>query len=438
MIWSRYNHIVKSDKFGYFLYNAMSGALLQIDNNDIGAFMELQKNPDSVSDYPNSEFLLDSQIVVSEQAEEDNLNNHINEILIRRYNPSHMSLTIAVTRACNFNCEYCYETDRPNVYMTKTVEDSILEFVKQNECLRYLHIVWYGGEPLLNFATIKRLTKEFQKLNVQYSAQIVTNGYLMSSEISKQFVDLNIKTVQVTLDGDRNTHNKRRPLKDGGMTYERILENTKSLLANVPDVELYIRSNVDRDNIDKYPDFYKEIMEQLGNDSRVKPYEGFVNDVIESGCSSATKNIMDPEARVDYIHSHYCSAGIEHTFLPIRRNQTCIANNMYCYLIDPVGDMYKCWISMQNKKYKIGNVAANASFDSVMNSRYLCGSDYIFSEKCRKCDVLPICEGGCPMVRYFNKYEKKGDDICITFKKESLRLLELYYEQQLSLLSASK
>lgn len=432
MIWSRYNHIVKSEKYGYFLYNAMSGVFLQIDENDVGMFWDLQRNPDSITEYSNAAFLLESQIVVDEQTEEDNLNNHINEILIRRYNLSHMSLTLAVTRACNLNCKYCYETDRPNIYMTKTVEDSILDFVKQNTCLHYLHIVWYGGEPLLNFETIKRLTKEFKKLNVQYSAQIVTNGYLMTSEISKQFVDLDIKTVQVTLDCSEDIHNRRRPLKNGGKTYERILENTKALLANVPDVELYIRSNVDSDNIDNYPAFYNEIVEKLGNDPRVRPYEGFVNDVIESGCSPVTKNIMNPNTRVDYIIKHYCSAGIEHTFLPIRRTQTCITNNMYCYLIDPVGDMYKCWISMQNKKYKIGNVAINSSFNSIMNARYLCGSDYIFSSKCRECDVMPICEGGCPMVRYFNKYEKHGEDMCITFKRESLRLLELYYEQQLS------
>ena len=67
-----------------------------------------------------------------------------------------------------------------------------------------------------------------------------------------------------------------------------------------------------------------------------------------------------------------------------------------------------------------------------MNSRYLCGSDYIFSSKCRECSVFPICEGGCPMVRYFYKYEKKEDDICITFKKESLRLLEIYYEKEIA------
>lgn len=431
MIWSRYNHIIKSEKYGYFLYNAMSGAFLQIDEENIEPFYELQKHPNNVYEFDNCDFLIESQIIIDEQTEADNLANHINEILSRRYNPMHMSLTIAVTRSCNFNCSYCYETDRPNIYMTEEVEDAIIEFVKNNSCLQYLHVVWYGGEPLLNFKTIKRLTKRFLELNVNYTAQIVTNGYLMTSDISKQFNELHIKTVQVTLDGLEHIHNNRRPLKDGSGTYKTILTNIKSLLQNVSDVELFIRSNVDTDNINDYPDFYNDLMKELNYDTRVKPYEGFVNDVIESGCSPLTKNIMDPDARVDYIIKHYNSNGIEHTFLPIRRHQTCIANNMYCFLIDPIGDLYKCWISMQNKKYRIGNVSTNSTFNSVMNSRYLCGSDYIFSSKCRECSVLPICEGGCPMVRYFNKYEKKKDDICITFKKESLRLLEIYYEKEI-------
>lgn len=409
----------------------MSGAFLQIDEENIEPFYELQKYPNNVYEFDNYDFLIESQIIVDEQTEADNLANHINEILSRRYNPMHMSLTIAVTRSCNFNCSYCYETDRPNIYMTEEVEDAIIEFVKNNSCLQYLHIVWYGGEPLLNFKTIKRLTKRFLELNVNYTAQIVTNGYLMTSEISKQFNELNIKTVQVTLDGLEHIHNNRRPLKDGSGTYKTILTNIKYLLQNVPDVELFIRSNVDTDNINDYPDFYNDLMKELNYDTRVKPYEGFVNDVIESGCSPLAKNIMDPDARVDYIIKHYNSNGIEHTFLPIRRHQTCIANNMYCFLIDPIGDLYKCWISMQNKNYRIGNVSTKSTFNSVMNSRYLCGSDYIFSSKCRECSVLPICEGGCPMVRYFNKYEKKKDDICITFKKESLRLLEIYYEKEI-------
>lgn len=431
MIWSRYNHIIKSEKYGYFLYNAMSGAFLQIDEENIEPFYELQKHPNNVYEFDNCDFLIESQIIIDEQTEADNLANHINEILSRRYNPMHMSLTITVTRSCNFNCSYCYETDRPNIYMTEEVEDAIIEFVKNNSCLQYLHVVWYGREPLLNFKTIKRLTKRFLELNVNYTAQIVTNGYLMTSDISKQFNELHIKTVQVTLDGLEHIHNNRRPLKDGSGTYKTIFTNIKSLLQNVSDVELFIRSNVDMDNINDYPDLYNDLMKELNYDTRVKPYEGFINDVIESGCSPLTKNIMDPDARVDYIIKHYNSNGIEHTFLPIRRHQTCFANNMYCFLIDPIGDLYKCWISMQNKKYRIGNVSTNSTFNSVMNSRYLCGSDYIFSSKCRECSVLPICEGGCPMVRYFNKYEKKKNDICITFKKESLRLLEMYYEKEI-------
>lgn len=429
LIWSKYNHIVESTKYGYFLYNAMSGCLLQVNREDIEFFYHLREHPEDIDLSEDAEFLRKGQIIVDAQTEEDNLTHHINEVLSRRYSPSHMSLTIAVTRACNFNCTYCYELSRPEVYMTEEVEDAIFNFVKQNKSLEKLHVIWYGGEPLLNFKTIERLTRLFKSLDVEYSAQIVTNGYLMTPDISNRFADLSISTVQVTLDGAQETHNKRRPLKGGQPTFDHILTNVRNLLENSGDLELFIRTNVDKSNIDGYPDFYTFLRETFNNDPRVKPYEGYVHNGIEPACSE--KNITDPDSRVTYMLKHHTACGEEYAFLPIRRYQTCIATHSYSFLIDPEGDLYKCWMSIQDKKYKVGNVSSEAPFDSVMNARYLVGADYIFSPKCRECTVLPICEGGCPMRRYLNKYEWGKADDCFTFKKQSLRMLEVYYEQML-------
>lgn len=429
LIWSKYNHIVESAKYGYFLYNAMSGCLLRIAGDDIESFYYLREHPEEVDSFPEGDFLKTSQIILDRQAEEDNLTHHINEVLTRRYSPSKMSLTIAVTRACNFDCVYCYEMNRPQVFMEEKVEDGIFEFVKQNKALQKLHVVWYGGEPLLNFGTIERLTRRFKSLDIEYSAQIVTNGYLMTSEISSKFTELSIKTVQITLDGYPDIHNMRRPLKGGSPTFNRIIENTKHLLNNTADLELFIRTNVDKENIDGYPGFYTFLMDTFGNDPRIRPYEGYVHDGIERLHSE--KNITDPDNRVDYMLKHHQACGEDYAFLPIRRYQTCIANHNFSYLIDPEGDLYKCWMSFQDKKYKIGNVSSGTPFNSLMNARYLCGSDYIFSPRCRECSVLPICEGGCPMRRYLNKYEWNNADECFTYKKQSLRMLDVYYEQTL-------
>lgn len=424
MIWSRYSHIIESEKYGYFLFNTMSGAFLHIEKDEIAPFLELKENPDSYMDYENTDFLLEQKFIVENDL--DSLACHINEVLRRRYDTSAMSLTIAVTRDCNFNCIYCYETERPHTHMTKEVEDSIVDFIKTNKQIKTLHIVWYGGEPLINYPTIKRLTKKFKGLNINYTAEIVTNGYLLTEAICKEFEELSILRAQITLDGFEEIHNMRRPLKTGGQTYTTILNNICLLLKYNKDIIINIRSNVDRNNQEEYGRFNKYITSYF-NDKRVKAYSGFVEDLMDSGCSAAEKNISDHKAKVDFLVSNHKENGIEINLLPTKRYESCIANNFSSFLIDPIGDIYKCWIAMSEPKYKIGNVLDSPNYNEEMNARFICGADYLLDPKCRECSVLPICDGGCTMRRIIGIYNGEKDK-CYSHQKESLsRFLEEYY-----------
>jgi len=82
-------------------------------------------------------------------------------LLKGRFATNYLGLTIAPTADCNFRCPYCYEKDaiKPD-YMTKQVEDSIVEFAKKHmKTIAKLAVVWYGGEPLMNMGSIDRLSK---------------------------------------------------------------------------------------------------------------------------------------------------------------------------------------------------------------------------------------------------------------------------------------
>ena len=124
-------------------------------------------------------------------------------------------LTIALTRACNFNCVYCYEHDRKPIYMSDEVARDLIDFIKRFPALARLSITWYGGEPLLCFDRICSLTDKIKELDIAFTAMLVTNGYLLNEETSSKLTDLKIETVQVTVDGREPIHNKRRPLKSG-------------------------------------------------------------------------------------------------------------------------------------------------------------------------------------------------------------------------------
>lgn len=161
----------------------MSLAFIRIDKEDIAVWLELKNNPDIYKNFKNYDFLLKAHIIVENQ--EDDLNVYLADILKNRYNPVDMALTILPTRGCNFGCIYCYEQDRPMINMNDKTEKAILAFVKSNKTLKRLSVVWYGGEPLINFLSIERLSKAFLAMNIEYSAKIVTNGYLLTHDISE-------------------------------------------------------------------------------------------------------------------------------------------------------------------------------------------------------------------------------------------------------------
>ena len=246
MFWSKYNILSKSNKYGYLLFNTMSLAFIRILENDINTWLELKENPDSYKDFCNSNFLLKARIIVENQ--EDDLNVYLADILKNRYNSSDMALTILPTRGCNFGCIYCYEQDRPNIAMSEQTEDAIVSFVKSNSNLKRLSVVWYGGEPLLNFDSIVRLTKKFQQLGIEYSAKIVSNGYLLTKDKAEKMKGLSIRNIQITFDGSEQIHNQRRALLGGQATYRTIMENLKYLLEVNKEITVDIRTNIDRRN----------------------------------------------------------------------------------------------------------------------------------------------------------------------------------------------
>lgn len=403
MYWSKYNILSKSEKYGYLLFNTMSLAFIRINEQDIDMWKKLRETPDSYTNFQNYDFLIKARILVDNQ--EDDLNVYLADVLKNRYNSSDMALTILPTRGCNFGCIYCYEQDRPNVLMNEQTEKAIVKFVCSNSNLKRLSVVWYGGEPLLNFDSMVRLTKMFKQLNIEYSAKIVSNGYLLTKEKADLMKDLAIRNIQITFDGSEEIHNQRRFLLGGQPTYRKIMDNLKYLLSINKEITIDIRTNIDRRNKDDYNKFYQDFKSEI-NDKRVTMYPGFVSDLLSSECVSPEFNISEGGYKAQFILDIFDKYGIEiKSFLPKYRRHSCVASKYFAFVIGPEGELYKCWRMVGNQKEAIGNVN-DGSFDMVKFSKYLIGADYTLDSKCLQCEFITLCGGGCPLVRMRNKYEK--------------------------------
>ena len=134
------------------------------------------------------------------------------------------------TLNCNFRCTYCFEEHR-DVNLTDCTLERIKKMVelKLQEGYSRLSIDWYGGEPLLNMSGIKELSQFFIQLcnerAIEYVASITTNGYTFSPDIQRELFSLGVAHAQITLDGSKEIHDKRRILLDGNSSFDTIKNN---------------------------------------------------------------------------------------------------------------------------------------------------------------------------------------------------------------------
>lgn len=81
-----------------------------------------------------------------------------------------------------------------------------------------------------------------QALNLDYQADMITNGYLLTEKVVAMLPSLSISSLQITIDDMKAVHDSRRCLKSGAPTFDRILQNIDNLKKNQPNVHVTIRA----------------------------------------------------------------------------------------------------------------------------------------------------------------------------------------------------
>ena len=162
--------------------------------------------------------------------------------------PEYNTVVLPIVSDCNLNCPYCFaQTDGGFHFGNFSKEDivKILEFiVKENKLhsRKFFCIVFFGGEPLLNFEVIK-FTIEYMKnhysdFNVFYS--ITTNGTILNDDII-QFFRANNVAMLISIDGPDNDYNLRY-YKNGNKSLNKVISNIEKLKQN--DIRIELRATI--------------------------------------------------------------------------------------------------------------------------------------------------------------------------------------------------
>ena len=319
----------------------------------------------------------------------------------------HAGLTICPTMGCNFDCPYCFENHKQGK-MTEEVQADVAalaERMLKTSRAKHLSVTWFGGEPLLAPDVIETLSEKLMALSkdheADYSAGIITNGYLLTPEIVKMLERVRVKSAQITLDGIGAAHDATRHLRGGGPTFERIVEN---LHQPIP-FPVSIRHNVhegNRDEIEQLKTFVEELAKETGN--KISYYPAPV-----SGSETADKR----GRQVDLIgRDENCQIGIlqDSGRFTRGRGHYCGANLLFSVCIDEQGRLQKCWEAVDKEAISFGNAHDWDPADPLRTAsnpdnltKFLNMADPLSDGECRECIWLPACCGGCPWRRLYRE-----------------------------------
>ncbi len=385
-------------------YNAFSGALAEIESENYDRVVHLLNHPDqaqSAQDQEYLEYLKQGGFLIADPVDQITaLQMHGRAV---RNQSAALTLTIAPTLACNFDCDYCFES-RSNVRMSEETQAALIRFTDyQLRRADALRVCWFGGEPTLCFSMIEKMQTQLLELAAKWRTEVVpgriiSNGYLLDAAMATRLKELLITDAQITLDGPETVHDGRRKLRNGKGSFARIIEN---LQATVDTLSITIRVNIDRGNVDSAWEVV-EYLHKLGILPKVRLTFAQVQST-GAACSNIRDRCYDTEdfARsVVMLYQRLMAAGIGRVDYPrALGGVACGAVAGGQYVISPVGQLFRCWedLSMDGRR-SIGDIFSTETTDQqkAVAAAYHSWDPVNLSE-CKSCNVLPICLGGCPL-----------------------------------------
>ena len=342
----------------------------------------------------------------------------------------HVWLTICTTMACNFDCPYCFE-ERRHGKMSAEVQDDVAALAGRlldASGAKDLTVTWYGGEPLLAPDVIESLSRRFMALTKErgatYSANIVTNGYLLTPENADMLKRCGVRFAQVTIDGIGPVHDATRRLVGGGGTYKRIVENISR--PGLP-ITVQVRVNVHEGNVlqvEALRAAMKKLSAESGNKIRF-----YAKPVLSSETADSRGQ------QVGLLHDmHEMELSLRLYFRNVRvgEDHECAALTLWSLLIDEQGGLHKCaGLTAANPQYAYATAHdwdptdpfGTASKPGILAS-YLNCADPVPDEECRECVWLPVCGGGCPHYRLLGKRK------CLPYRDEPERYVLAQYARR--------
>jgi uncharacterized protein len=419
---SEYNFFVPLNKGKKFvIYNTISNALIESDVEQVELLKSLigSNSLDNLKDLfnDNIDLLIKDGIFISTEVDEKELIKNRTIQLRRDFDSSKfLYITICPTNACNLRCIYCFEKEKGEKVIENNNSSDIINYIesiiKEQSNIQTLDIMWYGGEPLMNFKYIEDISEKLillaNKFEKEYKAGIITNGTLLSQEIIDRFEQLKISDVQISIDGGKSSHNKKRIYKEGKGTYDVILKNASLLPKKL---KTTIRIHCDTIVLNSLNELFSDL-EKHG----IWPQRaGFVT--LNLANLKSDGNISEGEffkareffriMQLRYYNrwarnNNVKQAGLKVKYPSIMTPFCGTASSVNGCVIDDKGYASKCFEDVYCKDKNAFHLKDKNSKNNNYTN-YVDYNKFTSDIKCNNCKIMPICETNCIKLHLENK-----------------------------------
>jgi uncharacterized protein len=357
-----------------------------------------------------------------------------------REDTEQLRVTVLTTLQCNFACDYCFQGDHGdyNKFAHKmsleTAADVVAWIEERLNTLRPEKFVLtlFGGEPLLNLPVAYYLAERCYALcaerGVTQRISVITNGLLLTPDVVDRLTPYGLQGVKITLDGDRDTHNRMRPLRGRQGTFDKIIENVRQVAHKV---SITIGGNFDESSVDSYPallDFlaaqdFADTIAKINFKPIIKPPaperpKGFIpltlvgssdkplggtcmtsagagTSVGKSGSACDTCHFLDD--KMSFLREETRKRGFP-TVDGVHMGP-CEIHRKHAYTLGPDGAIYSCPGFTGEKTESIGHISGkDEPWHAAARRRYERLSP--IKNDCGDCSYIPVCGGGCSVAAH--------------------------------------
>ncbi|MCX7746639.1 MAG: thioether cross-link-forming SCIFF peptide maturase [Clostridia bacterium] len=324
------------------------------------------------------------------------------------------ALCLHISHDCNLRCKYCFASTgdfgNGRTVMSAEVGKKAIDFlVKESQGRKNLEIDFFGGEPLLNFETVKEVVDYARSLEKgagkQFKFTLTTNALLLNED-HKKYINENIGNLVLSIDGRPEVNDRMRFRVNGSGIYNDILPKIKDMAESRNQDNYYVRGTFTRENLD----FSKDVLHLADQGFKQISVEPVVA-AKDSGFDLREEDLPTLFGEYEMLAREYVErikqgSGFNFFHFMIDLSQgPCVAKRLggcgsgHEYLaVTPEGDIYPCHQFVGMDEFKMGNVN-DIVMDRSLQDTFK-ESNVYKKEDCKTCWAKFYCSGGCAANAY--------------------------------------